>query len=139
MRSTAAPAFADSVAYVKDGNVWLSTTDGSRQFQVTTDGGYSTVSQADSGRMVALRGDKIRHLERDGTLISEIATPVSTTSDPSMSFQGPFDPEISPNGKRVAYTYYWQYTGYDPLLQPLDRLLHASGSTTAPGSPTRTG
>jgi hypothetical protein len=29
-------AFADSIAYVKDGNVWLSTPDGSRQFQVTT-------------------------------------------------------------------------------------------------------
>ncbi|MDQ4125563.1 MAG: hypothetical protein M3134_08190, partial [Actinomycetota bacterium] len=130
----ASPAAADSVAYVKDGNVWLSTTDGSRQYQVTTDGGYSTVSQADSGRMVALHGDKIRHLERDGSVIAEIATPVTTTSDPSMSFRGPFDPEVSPNGRRVSYTYYWQYTGYDPYCNPSNgcytqRLYHGTGFT----------
>ena len=29
-------ASADSIAYVKDGNVWLSTADGARQYQVTT-------------------------------------------------------------------------------------------------------
>src|SRR4051794_13989064 len=40
-------AYADSIAYVKDGNVWLSTPDGARRFQVTTRGGYSDVSQAD--------------------------------------------------------------------------------------------
>src|SRR5690349_9379419 len=87
---SATAAFADSVAYVKDGDIWLSTTDGARQFRVTSEGGYSTISQADSGRLVALRGDKIRQLERDGKLVSEIATPVSTTQDPSMSFRGPF-------------------------------------------------
>lgn len=130
----AAPAAADSVAYIKDGNVWLSTPDGARQYQVTTDGGYSTVSQADSGRMVVLRGDKLRHLERDGRVIAEIATPVSTSTDPSMAFKGPFDPEISPDGKRVAYTYYWQYTGYDPYCNPsnncyVKRLYHGTGFT----------
>lgn len=130
----AGPAQADSVAYVKDGDVWLSTTDGSRQYRVTSEGGYSTVSQADDGKMVALRGDKIRHLERDGKVISEIATPVSTTQDPSMSFRGPFDPEVSPNGKKVAYTYYWQYTGYDPYCNPstgcyTQRLYHGTGFT----------
>ena len=35
-----------------------------------------------------------------------------------MQFKGPFDPEISPDGRRVAYTYYWQYTGYDPYCNP---------------------
>jgi hypothetical protein len=133
--AVAAPAaHADSIAYIKGGNVFLSTTDGSREYQVTFDGGYSTVSQADSGRMVALRGDKLRHLERDGGVIAEIATPVSTTSDPSMSFKGPFDPEISPDGRKVAYTYYWQYTGYDPYCNPsnncyVKRLYHGTGFT----------
>jgi hypothetical protein len=130
---TASPAAADSVAYVKDGNVWLTTTDGSRQYQVTTDGGYSTVSQADSGRMVALHGDKIRHLEQDGTLIAEIATPVTTSTDPSMQFRGPFEPEISPNGQRVSYTYYWEYTGQDPYCMPpscyTKRTYHGTGFT----------
>jgi hypothetical protein len=131
----AAPAAqADSIAYIKGGNVFLSTTDGARQYQVTFDGGYSTVSQADSGRMIALRGDRLRHLERDGSVIAEILTPVSTTSDPSMSFKGPFDPEISPDGRRVAYTYYWQYTGYDPYCNPsnhcyVKRLYHGTAFT----------
>lgn len=133
--AAAAPAMADSVAYVKDGDVWLAATDGSRQYQVTADGGYSTVSQADSGRLVALRGDHIRHLERDGRVIADIVTPVSTTSDPSMSFRGPYDPAISPDGTRVAYTYYWQYTGYDPYCNPstncyVKRLYHGTAFTS---------
>ena len=133
--AVAAPAAqADSVAYIKAGNVFLSTTDGAREYQVTSDGGYSTVSQADSGRMVALRGDHIVHLERDGRVLADIATPVSTTTDPTLQFKGPFDPEISPDGRRVAYTYYWQYTGYDPYCNPttncyVKRLYHGTGFT----------
>ena len=126
-------AQADSIAYIKAGNVFLATTDGAREYQVTFDGGYSTVSQADSGRMVALRGDRIRHLERDGRVIADIATPVSTTTDPTMQFKGPFDPAISPDGTRVAYTYYWQYKTYGPDCQPpyctLTRLYHGTGFT----------
>src|SRR5918992_1021153 len=100
---------------------------------VTADGGYSTVSQADSGRLVALRGTHIRHLERDGRVIADITTPVSNT-DPNMSFRGPFEPEVSPNGKRVSYTYYWQYTGYDPYCNPTNncyvkRLYHGTAFT----------
>ena len=131
--SAPAVAQADSVAYIKAGNVFLATTDGARQYQVTYDGGYSTVSQADNGRMVALRGDRIRHLERDGRVIADIATPVSTSTDPTTQFKGPFDPAISPDGKRVAYTYYWQYKTYGPHCQPpyctLTRLYHGTGFT----------
>ena len=29
----AAPAMADSIAYIKDGNVWLSTSDGGGQYR----------------------------------------------------------------------------------------------------------
>ncbi len=129
-----AAAQADSIAYIKAGNVFLATTDGAREYQVTFDGGYSTVSQADNGRMAALRGDKIRHLERDGSVIAEILTPVSTTQDPTMQFKGPFDPAISPDGRRVAYTYYWQYTGFDPYCNPTNnctvkRLYHGTAFT----------
>ena len=121
-----AVAQADSIAYIKAGNVFLATTDGAREYQVTFDGGYSTVSQADNGRMVALRGDHIRHLERDGRVIADIATPVSTTTDPTMQFKGPFDPAISPDGTRVAYTYYWQYKTYGPGLPAA--LLHVDAA-----------
>ena len=57
-------ASADSIAYVKDGNVFLSTPDGSRQYQVTTAGGYSDVSQADDGTMIALNGVRLHKLAR---------------------------------------------------------------------------
>jgi hypothetical protein len=47
----AAPAAnADSIAYVRDGNVFLTTPDGARQFQVTFDGGYSDVSRPTTAR-----------------------------------------------------------------------------------------
>ena len=67
-------------------------------------------------------------------MIAEIATPVSTMVDPSLQFKGPFDPEISPDGRRVAYTYYWQYTGYDPYCNQsnncyVKRLYHGTGFT----------
>ncbi|MGZ8634512.1 MAG: hypothetical protein ACXWZZ_11765, partial [Solirubrobacteraceae bacterium] len=51
----AATASADSIVYVKDGNVWLTSPDAARQYQVTFDGGYSSPSQADDGTIVALR------------------------------------------------------------------------------------
>jgi hypothetical protein len=52
----AATAGADSIVYVKDGNVWLTSPDAAKQYQVTFDGGYSSPSQADDGTIVALRG-----------------------------------------------------------------------------------
>src|SRR4051794_16502224 len=101
-------ASADSIAYVKDGNVFLSTPDGSRQSQVTTAGGYSDVSQADDGTMIALHGVRLHRLGRDGTLQADFDTPVSDTRPaPSKTFYGPFDPAISPDATKVAYTYYY--------------------------------
>jgi hypothetical protein len=38
----AAPALADSIAYVKDGDVWLATPDGARRQQVTHRGSTPT-------------------------------------------------------------------------------------------------
>ena len=41
---------------------------------------------------------------------------------------------FSADGRRVAYTYYWQYTGYDPYCNPttncyVKRLYHGTGFT----------
>jgi hypothetical protein len=102
----ASSASADSIAYIKDGNVWLTTPDGSRQYQVTTTGGYSDVTQSDDGTIVALNGVRLHRLARDGAVQADFATPVSSTS-PGKSFWGPYDPAISPDGTKVAYTYYW--------------------------------
>src|SRR4051794_5295638 len=104
----AASARADSIAYIKDGNVWLSTPDGSRQYQVTSSGGYSDVSQADDGTLIALNGVRLHKLARDGSVLADFDTPVSDTRPaPAKTFYGPYDPAISPDGTKVAYTYYY--------------------------------
>src|SRR5690349_681402 len=72
-------AIADSIAYVKDDNVWLSTPDGSRTYQVTSTGGYADVSQADDGTMIALTGVRLHKLARDGKVLADFDTPVSDT------------------------------------------------------------
>jgi WD40 repeat protein len=115
----AAPAMADSIAYVKDGNVWLSTTDGSRQFQVTSTGGYSDVTQADDGTMVALTGVRLHKLDRQGNVLADFDTPVSDTRQNGFkAFYGPFDPALSPDGSKLAYTYYYRGVSQDPNCFP---------------------
>src|SRR3954454_12998143 len=119
MLAAAAPAMADSIAYVKDGDVWLSTSDGGRQFRVTSSGGYSDVSQADDGTMIALKGVRLNRLDRFGTVLADFDTPVSDTRPAGLrQFFGPFDPAISPDGTKVAYTYYWNSQTQDPNCFP---------------------
>jgi hypothetical protein len=110
-----AAATADSIAFLKGGDVWLATPDGSRQLQVTRTGGYSHVSQADDGTMVALAGERLHTLARDGRVLSDVPTFVSDgapVAGPVTQFHGPFSPEISPDGKLVAFEYFNQtFTG----------------------------
>src|SRR3954469_8878074 len=114
-------ASADSIAYIKDGNVFLATPDGSRQYQVTTAGGYSDVSQADDGTMIALNGVRLHRLARDGSVLANFDTPVSDTRPaPSKTFYGPFDPAISPDGTKVAYTYYFMTQSQSNTCFPPD-------------------
>ena len=131
--AAAAPASADSIAYVKNGDVHLATPDGSRHYQVTFTGGYDSVSQDDAGRLVAVHGNRIAHLERDGRVISDILTPVSDPGG-TRQFFGPYDAQVSPNGKKVSYTYYWKYIAPDPACNPswgcyLHRQYHGTAYT----------
>ncbi|HST39757.1 MAG TPA: hypothetical protein VLK58_09625 [Conexibacter sp.] len=112
--AAAAPAAqADSIAYVKDGNIWLSTSDGARQYQVTTAGGYSTVSQDKYGDMIATHGTRLHWLGRDGVVRADFYTPVSTgpgaqSGGDGRQWYGPFDPKLSPDGRKVAYHWYYR-------------------------------
>ena len=54
------------------GDVWLATPDGARQQQVTHTGGYSNVSQADDGTMIALApGERLHKLSRTGQVLAD--------------------------------------------------------------------
>jgi hypothetical protein len=62
----AATASAHSIVYIKDGNVWLTSPDAAKQYQVTCDGGYASPSQADDGTIVALRAKQFVRMDRSG-------------------------------------------------------------------------
>lgn len=116
----AAPAaLADSIAYIKGGDVWLSTGDGSRQHRVTATGRYADVSQADDGTMIALTGVRLHRLDRRGNVLADFDTPVSDTRPaPAKTFYGPFDPAISPDGTKVAYTFHYMTQSQSPTCFP---------------------
>src|SRR4051794_41955936 len=48
-----AVAAADSIVFIKDGNVWIAAPDGSKASQLTTDGGYESPSESDNGTIMA--------------------------------------------------------------------------------------
>jgi hypothetical protein len=106
----AAPAGASSVVYVKDGNVWLTDPDGAKQYQVTFDGGYSSPSQADDGTIVALRARQFVRMDRSGRQLNAPVDGIGT--DPGGGqFYGPWEPKVSPDGRRIAY-WFGQYSEY---------------------------
>jgi hypothetical protein len=108
-----AAASADSLVYVKANNVWLSHTDGSGAYQVTTDGTadhpYRSPTQADDGTIAASHRDDIVRMTQNGTVLNTI------DPDPLMNSVGhpmdgpPVNVAISPDGKRIAYT----FVGYE--------------------------
>lgn len=109
----AAPAAADSIVYVKSGNVWLSSADGSRTQAVTTTGGYASASQSDDGKIIALHGKRFHLLSRWGDVLADFS-PVADGTAGSITLTGPLDPAISPDGTKVAYGFYVQYKTGDP-------------------------
>jgi hypothetical protein len=106
----AAPASADSIVYAKDGNLFLTSPDGSKGYQLTFDGGYSSPSQADDGTIGALRYKQLVRMNRSGQLLN--APIAAMGSDGVHGIGGPYEPRISPDGKRFAYYFYVQ-TSFD--------------------------
>jgi hypothetical protein len=102
-------AAADSIVYVKDGNVWLTAPDGSRQTAVTTDGTaelpYLTPSQADNGTIAAARGTKIVLLQQNGEVIRELDPPPLVDSTSHTIDGVPVFVAISPDATKVAYSF----------------------------------
>jgi WD40-like Beta Propeller Repeat len=107
----AAPAAADSIVYAKGGNLFLTSPDGSKGYQLTRDGGYSEPSQADTGTVGALRYDELVRLDRSGRLLN---APIKAMGSDDRAIGGPYEPRISPDGTRFAYYFYVQ-SSYDDL------------------------
>ena len=101
--AAAAPAAADSIVFSKDGNVWVAAPDGSGQHAVTSDGGYSDPTQADDGTILAKRGTHLVRLDRSGNALAPAMPTVITNKPANVNAVGPFDPQISPDGTKVAY------------------------------------
>jgi hypothetical protein len=106
----AAPAAsAESIVVVKDANVWLTTPDGSRQHQVTTDGTaaqpYRSPSQADDGTIAVSHGQLIKRIQQNGQVLNTIDPPalVDSTSRPVDGV--PVAVAISPDGAKIAYSF----------------------------------
>ncbi len=124
--AVAGPASADSISFIRQGDIWVSSPDGSKQVQVTRTGGYSYQSQADDGTFIALAGRRLHRLDRKGNVLADFATPVSGGLPPipdapeDSKFGGPWSPEISPDGKKVVYEYSWTYKWHDPKCAPDD-------------------
>ena len=98
----AAPASADSIVYTKDTDVWVAAPDGSGARQLTRDGGYQSPSQADDGTIVAQRGTRFVRLDRSGAVLATFNS-VLTDKPLGIDAVGPFDPQVSPDGKKLAY------------------------------------
>jgi WD40-like Beta Propeller Repeat len=92
----AAQASAASIAYLKQGNVWIANPDGTGAYQVTLDGSptspYLGVSQSDDGTIVTNRGQQLFVLRQNGDVVRTIDTVL-----------GNGNPAISPDGTLIAH------------------------------------
>jgi hypothetical protein len=103
-------AMADSIALIRDNNVWLVSPDGARQRQVTTDGTdsrpYGYPSQADDGTILTEIDRHFVRLRPDGSRLGEPVPGVGSDVRHSGNvtvIAGPAFPRISPDGSRFAY------------------------------------
>jgi hypothetical protein len=104
-----AAASADSIAFVKGGNVWLAAPDGGKLTQVTTDGTadspYLSPSQGDDGTIAAGKGPLIVRLRQNGEVIDQVDPPALTDSVSHPLDGTVVDVALSPDGSKLAYTF----------------------------------
>jgi hypothetical protein len=95
-------ASASSIVFTKGGNVWRSSPDGRHQARLTRDGGYSSPSQDDRGRVYAIQHGRFVRLSRAGRRIgAPFSAAVSRSGN--VTAYGPWEAQVSPDGKRIAY------------------------------------
>jgi hypothetical protein len=105
---------ASSILYKKGGRLWVASGTGTHKHAIEKTRGLSNPSQDDRGRIVAQKGVKLYRLSRRGKRLNKPITTAFRTNPVVPSFKGPFFPEVSPNGKLIAYTYSFTEAHYDP-------------------------
>lgn len=110
-------ASAGSILYRKGGRLWVASPSGRGKHRIPRSRGLSNPSQDDKGRIVAQKGIKLYRLSRRGKRLNKPITTAFRTNPIVTSFKGPFFPEVSPNGKLIAYTYSFTESHYDPACQ----------------------
>lgn len=111
-----APAQAASdgtIVFIKDHDIWIAKGDGSSQRAVTKDGTYAdpyrTPSMSDDGTIAASHGTRIYRLTQAGKVLNTMDPPALKNTLGHLVDGVPVDVAISPNGKKIAYT----FVGYE--------------------------
>jgi WD40-like Beta Propeller Repeat len=107
-------ATSGSILHLKAGKLWVTSPTGARARRVPHKGGFANPSQADNGTIVAQRGVYLHRLNRRGRLLNKPITTAFRTSRLLPAVKGPFWPEVSPDGRRITYTYSLTAAQFDP-------------------------
>jgi hypothetical protein len=94
-------ASASSIVYTKGGKVWRSSPDGRHQAKLTRDGGYSSPSQDDRGRVYAIQRRFVRLSPRGRHIGAPFNAAVGRSGN--VTAYGHWEAEVSPDGGRIAY------------------------------------
>jgi hypothetical protein len=103
-----------SILYGKAGKLWVTSPDGKVQHEIPHSGTFENPSQADDGTVLAQRDIHLHRMNRQGKALNEPITTAFRISSIVPTIKGPFWPEISPDGKTVAYTYSLVAQHFDP-------------------------
>ena len=115
--AVSATASQGNILYLKGGKLWVARPDGRGRKRIPHAGRFVSASQADNGVVVAQRGLDFYRLNRRGKRLNKPFTTAFRTNPILTAFKGPFSPEISPDGTKIAYTYGFTASYFDYRCQ----------------------
>jgi len=114
LAAPAAQAASGSIVYRKAGRLWVAGPNGERARAIPRTRGMENPSQDDRGTIVAQRGTMLHRFDRRGRARNRPFTTPFRTSSVLPAVKGPFWPEVSPDGRHIAYTYSFTASRFDP-------------------------